>query len=47
WGHSEEERDVMYYSQVGSPPPISARDINTLKRIYQQPTRLGWEYVRE
>lgn len=47
WGHSEDETDVMYYSQVRSPPPISARDINTLKRIYQQPTRLGWEYVRE
>jgi predicted Zn-dependent protease len=32
----------MYFSQVREPPPISARDINTLKRIYQQPTRLGW-----
>jgi predicted Zn-dependent protease len=42
WGHSPEPTDVMYFSQVREPPPISARDINTLKRIYQQPTRLGW-----
>lgn len=42
WGHSPLETDVMYYSQVGHPPTISIRDINTLKRIYQQPTRLGW-----
>ncbi len=42
WGHSPVESDVMYFSQVREPPPISARDINTLKQIYQQPTRLGW-----
>ncbi|HAO12078.1 MAG TPA: peptidase [Planktothrix sp. UBA8407] len=42
WGHSPEPTDVMYFSQVREPPPISIRDINTLKRIYQQPTRLGW-----
>jgi predicted Zn-dependent protease len=42
WGHSPTETDVMYFSQVRTPPPISERDINTLKRIYQQPTRLGW-----
>ncbi|MBE9144160.1 matrixin family metalloprotease [Planktothrix mougeotii] len=42
WGHSPEQTDVMYFSQVREPPPISVRDINTLKRIYQQPTRLGW-----
>ncbi len=42
WGHSPTETDVMYFAQVREPPPISARDINTLKRIYQQPTRLGW-----
>lgn len=41
WGHSPVETDVMYYSQVREPPPISSRDVNTLKRIYQQPTRLG------
>ncbi len=43
WGHSLVTSDVLYYSQVSNPPSISARDINTLKRIYQQPTRLGWE----
>ncbi|NJK38683.1 MAG: matrixin family metalloprotease [Oscillatoriales cyanobacterium RM1_1_9] len=42
WGHSLVATDVMYFSQVQEPPPISDRDINTLKRIYQQPTRLGW-----
>ncbi|WP_293130714.1 peptidase [Microcoleus sp. bin38.metabat.b11b12b14.051] len=43
WGHSLLETDVLYFSQVRNPPAISARDVNTLKRIYQQPTRLGWE----
>lgn len=42
WGHSSIETDVMYYSQVREPPPISPRDVNTLQRIYQQPTQLGW-----
>jgi predicted Zn-dependent protease len=42
WGHSQTPTDVMYFAQVRQPPPISARDINTLKRIYQQPTQLGW-----
>lgn len=43
WGHSREQTDVMYFSQVRTPPAISPRDINTLKKVYQQPTRLGWE----
>lgn len=42
WGHSPQESDVMYFSQVRTPPVISARDVNTLKRVYEQPTRLGW-----
>jgi predicted Zn-dependent protease len=42
WGHSLLETDTMFFSQVRNPAPISPRDINTLKRIYQQPTRLGW-----
>ena len=42
WGHSPLETDIMYFSQVRTPPPISARDVNTLKRVYEQPTRLGW-----
>ena len=41
WGHSEDENDALYFSQVSNPPNISARDINTLKKIYQQPTKLG------
>lgn len=42
WGHSPFTEDVMYFSQVRDAPPISPRDINTLKKVYQQPTRLGW-----
>ncbi len=42
WGHSPLESDVLYFSQVRNPPTISARDVNTLKRVYQQPTSLGW-----
>lgn len=41
WGHSPSPTDVMYFSQVRQPPVISPRDVNTLKRIYQQQTRLG------
>ncbi|GAB4529929.1 MAG: hypothetical protein Tsb0014_12190 [Pleurocapsa sp.] len=43
WGHSPDITDALYYSQVRDPLPISARDINTLKKIYQQPTKLGWK----
>lgn len=43
WGHSLVKSDALYFSQVSNPPSISPRDINTLKRIYQQPTRLGWK----
>jgi predicted Zn-dependent protease len=42
WGHSPSETDTMYFSQVRNSPQISVRDINTLKRVYEQPTRLGW-----
>lgn len=42
WGHSQIETDALYFSQVRNSPPISSRDINTLKKVYQQPTRLGW-----
>lgn len=47
WGHSDQETDVLYFSQVRNPPSISPRDINTLKKIYEQPTRLGWPLLRE
>ncbi|MGK7914141.1 MAG: matrixin family metalloprotease [Prochloraceae cyanobacterium] len=46
WGHSPLESDVMYLSAVRNSPHISPRDINTLKKIYQQPTRLGWSLQR-
>jgi predicted Zn-dependent protease len=42
WGHSPLQSDALYFSQVRNPPNISARDVNTLKRVYQQPTSLGW-----
>jgi predicted Zn-dependent protease len=43
WGHSPVETDVMYFSQTREIPPISSRDVNTLKKVYQQATKLGWE----
>jgi len=43
WGHSPEMKDALYFSQVSDPPSISPRDVNTLKKIYQQPTKLGWK----
>ena len=43
WGHSIDAKDVMYFAQVKDPPPISTRDLRTLKRVYEQPTRLGEE----
>lgn len=43
WGHSENPEDALYFSQVKDSPAISAKDINTLKKIYQQPTLLGWK----
>jgi predicted Zn-dependent protease len=42
WGHSPLPSDVLYFSQVPNPPLISARDVNTLKKVYEQPTNLGW-----
>ncbi len=42
WGHSPEPTDVLYAAQVREPPPISARDRQTLYKVYTQPTRLGW-----
>ncbi|MBD2136263.1 peptidase [Anabaena sp. FACHB-1237] len=42
WGHSLSPKDVLYFSQIRQPVSISVRDVNTLKKIYQQPTSLGW-----
>lgn len=47
WGHSPDVKDALYFSQVGKPAKISVRDINTLRRIYQQPTRSGWPLQRQ
>jgi predicted Zn-dependent protease len=43
WGHSPLKTDVMYFSQTRDLPSISVRDVNTLKKVYEQATRLGWE----
>ncbi|MFM7406406.1 MAG: peptidase [Cuspidothrix sp.] len=45
WGHSLLQADTMYFSQVPKPPLISSRDVNTLKKVYQQSTSLGWSVV--
>ncbi len=42
WGHSPLETDALYFAQTAISPAISERDLNTLKKIYQQPTQLGW-----
>ena len=42
WGHSSDSRDALYGAAVANPPAISPRDRNTLVKIYEQPTRLGW-----
>lgn len=47
WGHSQQETDALYFSQVANSPQISPRDINTLKKIYEQPTRLGWPLPKD
>lgn len=46
WGHSPLQTDALYFSQVRNPPPISFRDVNTLKRVYEQPTSLGWFFPK-
>lgn len=47
WGHSDRDTDVMYFSQVRRPATISQRDVNTLRDVYEQPTRLGARLSRE
>ncbi|HEY9617208.1 MAG TPA: peptidase [Microcoleaceae cyanobacterium] len=46
WGHSLLPTDALYAMPVRQPPTISVRDVNTLKRVYEQPTRLGWPISR-
>lgn len=43
WGHSPNKKDIMYHSHSREISSITPQDINTLKKIYQQPTRLGWD----
>jgi predicted Zn-dependent protease len=41
WGHSLDEKNLLYFSQTAQSKSITDGDINTLIKIYQQPTRLG------
>ncbi|NJN74203.1 MAG: matrixin family metalloprotease [Limnothrix sp. RL_2_0] len=41
WGHSLDEQNLLHYSQTSQDKSITDDDIYTLKKIYQQPTRLG------
>lgn len=45
WGHSDRATDVMYFAQVHQPRGISERDIQTLRRVYSMPTRLGGKVI--
>ncbi len=47
WGHSPVNTDALYFSQVRAPLPISTRDVNTLKKVYEQPTSLGWSILSD
>ncbi len=46
WGHSDRSTDVMYSSQVAQPPQISNRDRATLRKVYEQSTRLGGPFPK-
>ncbi|WP_413174956.1 peptidase [Anabaena azotica] len=47
WGHSQLQTDALYFSQVLNPPSISVRDVNTLKKVYEQSTSLGWPVLEK
>ena len=42
WGHSDRPEDVMYVAQSSQNVRLTDRDLSTLRRLYQQPTQLGW-----
>jgi predicted Zn-dependent protease len=46
WGHSSLQTDALYFSQVRKPVSISTRDVNTLKKVYEQSTSLGWSVIK-
>lgn len=41
WGHSEDPDDIMFASLTSLKSEISDRDLNTIKRVYEQPTLIG------
>jgi predicted Zn-dependent protease len=41
WGHSTNPEDVMYPAQTGRNGPLSARDLATLRRLYEQTSPIG------
>nr|AZB71518.1 peptidase [Synechococcus elongatus PCC 11801] len=46
WGHSDQPEDVMYVAQSSRNIQLTERDLETLRRLYQQPTQLGWPLPR-
>lgn len=46
WGHSDQPEDVMYVAQSSRNVRLTERDLGTLRRLYQQPTQLGWPLPR-
>lgn len=46
WGHSDQPEDVMYVAQSSRNVQLTERDLGTLRRLYQQPTQLGWPLPR-
>ncbi len=47
WGHSEQPADIMYFALNSLRSEITDRDLNTLKRVYEQPTLIGTRVPEE
>ncbi|WP_017327942.1 hypothetical protein [Synechococcus sp. PCC 7336] len=41
WGHSPNPRDLMYATELFPNPSVTRHAVNTLKRVYEQPTAIG------
>ncbi len=41
WGHSPDPDDIMFFSVVNLRATITPRDVNTLRKVYEQPTLIG------
>lgn len=47
WGHSEQPADIMFFALNSLRSEITDRDLNTLKRVYEQPTLIGTRVPEE